>query len=172
MDPITIDFTGLEHLKNLGPYPMMIGYGIATLFALMFLWKQTSSAGHCYGESCTNEGSKQQKLKGDAHVAKAVISGCLAFMTMCMTMNMSCSTFNKILGVDEFSQNHVDDRTLVSLTSVEKVLNRAARQEDSESLRVHNLKLIKLVKEELLEHIIVSAPMVGGYMTAEYGPGN
>lgn len=144
MEPITIDFSGLE---NFGRYFYIIVPAVIALLTGSVMWRQINAAGKCF------DGNTHEQI-GNAHVAKAVISGVLTVALFITTLVHANLSYQNSL---EASVNilEVKDQTFVSMNNIENVLNGVAIQESSEILRNHNYELIERVKERLSEYVVI-----------------
>jgi len=155
MDPITIDLSGLEHLKNLGPDAYICGTFVAALVAGVFLWKQIGSASKCYGcagsadiKEVSTQQDKEHVLKGDSHTFKAVYSAIITAISFIMLVGMTCNSHDNSLS----KVKRIEGPTFVSLSILEEIVEDC---DGSKSSCSHEQKIIDGIKARLAEHTVV-----------------
>lgn len=105
LDPVTINLDGLNELLQFGPLGHLFGHIMAMLFLGVVTWRNIVRAGTCHGANCdlsggicdaaTQRANRLELMKGNAHVAKAIVSGLVAVLLGIMSSVMSFRLFNE-----------------------------------------------------------------------------
>lgn len=114
LDPVTINLDGLNELMRFGPLGYLFGHIMVMLFLGIVSWRNIVRAGTCHGANCVldgdgNTGVGEQRsnhlnlMKGNAHVAKAIVSGFVAVLLGIMSLIMSFRLFNEGI-VQQFAE--------------------------------------------------------------------